>query len=48
MKTYSPLAEVQRYQIEVLKKAKKDQKDIAAIPGVSSSTLSRELKRNSG
>jgi hypothetical protein len=28
MKTYSQLTEVQRYQIEVLKKAKKDQKRI--------------------
>ena len=48
MKKYSQLTEVQRYQIEALKKAKKDQKEIAVILGVSPSTISRELKRNTG
>ena len=48
MKKYSQLTEVQRYQIEALKKAKKDQQEIAVILGVSSSTISRELKRNTG
>jgi IS30 family transposase len=31
MKKYTQLSEVQRYQIEALKKAKKEQKEIAAI-----------------
>lgn len=48
MKKYSQLTEVQRYQIEALKKAKKDQQEIAVILGVSPSTISRELKRNTG
>ena len=48
MKKYSQLTGVQRYQIEALKKAKKDQKEIAMIIGVSASTISRELKRNTG
>ena len=48
MKKYSQLTEVQRYQIEALKKAKKDQKEIAVILGVSPSTISREFKRNTG
>lgn len=48
MKTYRQLTDVQRYQIEALKKAKKDQKDMAAIIGVSASTVCRELKHNSG
>ena len=48
MKKYSQLTEGQRYQIEALKKAKKDQEEIAMIIGVSASTISRELKRNTG
>ena len=48
MKNYSQLTEVQRYQIEALKKAEKKQKEIAQIIGVSPSTISRELKRNTG
>ena len=48
MKKYSQLTDVQRYQIEALKKAEKDQKTIASIIGVSASTISRELKRNTG
>lgn len=48
MKKYSQLTEVQRYQIEALKKVKKEQKEIAAVVGVSASTISRELRRNSG
>ncbi|SCN47229.1 Mobile element protein [methanotrophic endosymbiont of Bathymodiolus azoricus (Menez Gwen)] len=47
-KKYSQLTDVQRYQIEALKKAEKDQKTIASIIGVSASTISRELKRNTG
>jgi transposase, IS30 family len=48
MKGYKQLAEVQRHQIETLKKAQKNQKQIAEIIGVSASTISRELKRNTG
>ena len=48
MKKYNQLTEVQRYQIEALKKAKKEQKEIAVIVGVSASTISREIRRNSG
>ena len=48
MKKYTQLTEVQRYQIEALKKAKKNQKEIAVIVGVSASTISREIRRNSG
>ena len=48
MKKYTQLTEVQRYQIEALKKAKKEQKDIAVIIGVSASTISREIRRNRG
>ncbi|WP_411725853.1 helix-turn-helix domain-containing protein [Methyloglobulus sp.] len=48
MKGYKQLAEVQRYQIDVLKKAQKNQKQIAEIIGVSASAISRELNRNTG
>jgi transposase, IS30 family len=45
-KNYSQLSLGQRYQIEALHKAGKKQKEIAVIIGVHSSTISRELKRN--
>ena len=48
MSHYHQLTKVQRYQIDVLKKAKNKQKDIALLIGVSASTISRELKRNTG
>ncbi len=48
MNQYNQLTEVQRYQIEALKKAKKKQHEIAKIIGVSASTISRELCRNTG
>ena len=48
MKGYKQLTEMQRYQIEALKKAEMLQKDIAMIIGVSASALSRELSRNTG
>ena len=48
MSHYHQLTEIQRYQIEALKKAKNKQKDIALIIGISASTISRELKRNTG
>ena len=48
MNQYNQLTEVQRYQIEALKKAEKKQNEIAKIIGVSASTISRELCRNTG
>jgi transposase, IS30 family len=48
VKTYKQLSQTQRYQIEILKKAGKNQKEIAALLGVSAATISRELKRNQG
>jgi len=48
MSNYKQLNQAQRYQIEILKKAGKNQKEIAALLGVSESTISRELNRNQG
>ena len=48
MRNYKQLNQAQRYQIEILKKAGKNQKEIAALMGISESTISRELKRNQG
>ena len=48
MGTYHPLTEYQRYQIYALKKADHDQQSIATTLEVSASTISRELRRNSG
>ena len=48
MSNYKQLNQAQRYQIEILKKAGKNQKEIAALLGVSESTISRELKLNQG
>jgi IS30 family transposase len=48
MSNYKQLNQAQRYQIEILKKAGKNQNEIAALLGVSESTISRELKRNEG
>ena len=48
MSDYKQLSQAQRYQIEILKKAGKNQKEIAELLGVSESTISRELKRNQG
>ena len=48
MSNYKQLNQAQRYQIEILKKAGKNQKEIAALLGVSESTISRELARNQG
>lgn len=45
---YKHLTPEQRYTICVLLKQKKTQKEIAATIGVSVSTVSREIKRNSG
>lgn len=46
--SYSQLTEGQRYQIYSLKDTKHNQKEIARKVGVSPSTISRELKRNTG
>lgn len=48
MKTYKQLSQEQRYQIEILKKAGKNQKEIADLLEVSPATICRELKRNAG
>lgn len=44
---YKQLTREQRYEIFVLLQAKLPRKEIASIVGISQSTLSRELKRNS-
>jgi len=46
--SYTQLTENERYQIHVMKKAGHRQKDIAQLSGRSPSTISLELKRNSG
>jgi len=48
MKKYNQLNQEQRYQIYGLRKANINQKKIALEVGVNCSTISRELKRNSG
>lgn len=48
MKTYKQLTCEQRYAIRILKEKDYLQKDIAEAIGVNKSTISRELKRNSG
>jgi len=48
MSTYKQLSQAQRYQIEILNKAGKNQKEIAELLGVSPGTICRELKRNKG
>ena len=46
MRNYKQLSQAQRYQIEILKIAGKNQKEIAGLLGVSPSTICRELNRN--
>jgi transposase, IS30 family len=48
MKGYKQLTPEQRYQIYALKKAGHDRTAMAKIIGVHKSTISRELRRNSG
>ena len=48
MRNYKQLSQAQRYQIAILNKAGKNQKEMAELLGVSRSTMCRELKRNSG
>ncbi len=45
MRNYKQLNQTQRYQIDILKKAGKNQKKILELLGLSESTISRELKR---
>jgi IS30 family transposase len=46
--SYTQLAHKQRYQIELLKKTGHNQTESAALIGCHKSTISRELRRNSG
>ena len=46
--SYHHLPSEQRYTIDVLLRPKKSRKEISQTIGVSESTLSREIKRNSG
>jgi transposase, IS30 family len=48
LKDYNQLTQGLRYQIGILKKAGKSQKDIADLVKVSPSTICRELQRNTG
>jgi IS30 family transposase len=48
LKDYNQLTQGLRYQIDILKKAGKNQKDIADLVNVSPSTICRELQRNTG
>jgi len=48
LKDYHQLTQGLRYPIEILKKAGKNQKDIADLVHVSPSTICRELQRNTG
>ena len=48
MRNYKQLSQEQRYQIGILKKAGKNQKEIAELLGVSPGTICRELNRNKG
>ncbi len=48
MTTYRQLTEIQRCQIETLKKIGMKQNKIAEVIGVDPATISRELKRNKG
>ena len=46
--TYTHLTQAERCQIEILRKAKHNQSDIAALLGRDKSCISRELRRNQG
>ena len=48
MKHYTHLTQEQRYQISVLKKSAYSYSEIADIVGCHKSTISREIKRNTG
>ena len=46
--SYKQLTQEQRYQIHALLKAECDQTEIAMIVGCHKSTISREIRRNTG
>jgi IS30 family transposase len=46
MKSYKQLSQAQRYQMELLKKAGKKNKEVVELVKTSELTVSRELKRN--
>jgi len=48
MRTYTQLTQAQRYQISVLKKMEHSQTEMAQVLKVNRSTVSRELRRNTG
>jgi transposase, IS30 family len=48
MRNYKQLNQAQRYQIGILNKAGKSQKEVAELLGISGATVCRELKRNRG
>ncbi|HEB56323.1 MAG TPA: IS30 family transposase, partial [Gammaproteobacteria bacterium] len=48
MMRYTQLTLEQRYQIQALMKAGKNQTEIAEIIGIHKSTISREVRRNTG
>jgi len=48
MSNYTQLTQEERYQIYILKKAGNKQTEIARLLGRDKSTISRELKRNTG
>lgn len=48
MRNYKQLSPAQRYQIAILNKAGKNQKEMSELLGVSRSTMCRELRRNRG
>lgn len=48
MKGYTQLTQAQRYQIHILMKAEHTQTEVAELLDVDKSTISRELRRNSG
>ena len=48
MKHYTQLTQEERYQISALLKAQHDQTEIAMIMGRHKSTISREIRRNTG
>jgi transposase, IS30 family len=48
MRTYTQLAQEQRYQVYALLKMGHNQTEIATVVGVHKSTISRELRRNRG
>lgn len=48
MRGYTQLTQEQRYQIYILMKAQHTQSEVAELLGVNKSTISRELRRNSG